>query len=209
MSRLFHVCSFPRTRDTVCNHFHPLPTIIMCLEPMSPWELLVKSLLCFVKRTCLNVSLCPMPTATILCLAVQHCLSGNEMTCWPSFHLLLTASTNWGKFPSYLNMWPAERKTRHFPQILNLSRGNFILTGRFLAKFRLLHQGVTGGLHCIILNYEARLCYYKDTISLNSQAGQWNTGVRCYGQLKHAFSKKAISQASSLYTVVFLSIETM
>ena len=33
-------------------------------------------------------------------------------------------------------------------------RGNFIRTGRFLLK----HQGVAGGLHCIILNYEARLC---------------------------------------------------
>ena len=31
---------------------------------------------------------------------------------------------------------------------------------------------LTGSLHCIILNYEARLCYYKDAISLNSQAGQ-------------------------------------
>ena len=30
--------------------------------------------------------------------------------------------------------------------------------------FQLLFcQGVTGGLHCIILNYEARLCYYKLT----------------------------------------------
>ena len=28
------------------------------------------------------------------------------------------------------------------------------------------------GLHCIILNYEARLGYYKDAISLNSQADQ-------------------------------------
>jgi len=31
-------------------------------------------------------------------------------------------------------------------------------------------------------------------------------GMRCYGQLKHTFSKKAISQVSSLCTVVFLSI---
>ena len=31
---------------------------------------------------------------------------------------------------------------------------------------------ITGGLHCIILNYEARLCYYKDAISMNLQAGQ-------------------------------------
>ena len=38
---------------------------------------------------------------------------------------------------------------------------------------------ITGGLHCIILNYEALLCYYKDAISLNS-----------HGQLKHAFSNK-------------------
>ena len=36
MCRRFHVCSFPTTRDTVCNHYHPLPTIIMCLELMSP-----------------------------------------------------------------------------------------------------------------------------------------------------------------------------
>ena len=106
-------------------------------------------------------------------------------------------------------LWPAERKPGTSRKYWIRVRGNFIRTGRFPAKLRLLHQGVTGGLHCIILNYEARLCYYKDAISLNSQAGQWNTGARCYGQLKHAFSKKAISQASSLYTVVFLSIETM
>ena len=49
---------------------------------------------------------------------------------------------------------------------------------------------ITGGLHCIILYYEARLCFYKDAISLNSQAGQWNTGTCHYGQLKHAFFKK-------------------
>ena len=41
------------------------------------------------------------------------------------------------------------------------------------------HQRVTGGLHCIILNYEARLCYYNDDISSNSQAVR-NTGTRCY-----------------------------
>ena len=29
---------------------------------------------------------------------------------------------------------------------------------------------ITGDLHCIILNYEAWLCYYEDTINLNSQA---------------------------------------
>ena len=36
----------------------------------------------------------------------------------------------------------------------------------------LLHQRGQGGLHCTVLNYESRLCYYKDAISLNSQAGQ-------------------------------------
>jgi len=107
------------------------------------------------------------------------------------------------------NMWPTERKPGTSCKYWIRVRGNFIRTGRFLAKVRLLHQHVTRGLHCIILNYEARLCYYKDAISLNSHAGQWNTGACCYGQLKHAFSKKAISQASSLYTVVFLFIETM
>jgi len=33
-------------------------------------------------------------------------------------------------------------------------------------------KSVKGGLHHIILNYKAWLCYYKDAISLNSQAGQ-------------------------------------
>jgi len=36
-----------------------------------------------------------------------------------------------------------------------------------------------------------------------------HAGMRCYGQLKHAFSKKAISQTSSLYMVVFLPIDTI
>ena len=66
----------------------------------------------------------------------------------------------------------------------------FIRTGRFPTKLRLLHQGVTGGLHCIVLNYDIQLCYYKDTISLNSQAGHGNTVTCCYGQLKHVFSKR-------------------
>ena len=48
----------------------------------------------------------------------------------------------------------------------------FIHTGRFPAKLRLFHQCITGILHCIILNYEAQPHYYKDSISLNSQAGQ-------------------------------------
>ena len=52
--------------------------------------------------------------------------------------------------------------------------GDFIQTGRFSAKLRLLHQPVTRGLDCIILNYKAWLCYYKDDISSNSQTGQWN-----------------------------------
>ena len=34
--------------------------------------------------------------------------------------------------------------------------------GRFPAKLGLLHQHVTGGLLCIVLNYEACLCYYED-----------------------------------------------
>ena len=92
------------------------------------------------------------------------------------------------KMTPWWHMWPAERKPSTSRKYWIRVRGNFIRTGRFPAKLRLLHQGVTEGLHCIILNYEARLGYYKDAISLNSQAGQWKTGARCYGQLKHAFS---------------------
>ena len=47
-----------------------------------------------------------------------------------------------------------------------------IHAGRFSAKLRLLHQAVTGSLYCIILNYVAQLCYYKDAIGTNSQASQ-------------------------------------
>ena len=106
-----------------------------------------------------------------------------------------------------VNMRPAEQKPGTSHKYWIRVWGDFIRTGRFPAKLRLLYQCVTEGLHCIILNYEARLCYYKDAISLNSQAGQWNTETRCYGQLKHGLQKKAISQASSLYTVSFLSGE--
>ena len=53
------------------------------------------------------------------------------------------------------------------------------------------YQRVTGGLHCIILNYEARLCYSK------SQAGQRNTETCCYGQL-----------SSSLLAVLHICLST-
>ena len=74
-------------------------------------------------------------------------------------------------------MWPAERKPDTSHKYWIRVRANFIRTGRFPAKLELLNQGVTGGFHYIILNYEALLCYYKDAISLNLQAGQWNTGA--------------------------------
>ena len=85
---------------------------------------------------------------------------------------------------SELSLIPIITHEKIFQPFLDLLqvRDNFIRTGHFPAKLRLLHQGVTGGLHCIILNYEARLCYYKDAISLNSQAGQWNTGMRGSGE---------------------------
>ena len=84
-------------------------------------------------------------------------------------------------------MWPAERKPGTSCKYWIWDRGNFIRTGRFPAKLRLLHQCVTGGLDSIVLNYEARVCYYNDDISSNSQAGPWNTGTRCYGQLVRVF----------------------
>ena len=88
---------------------------------------------------------------------------------WACLHMLL-----------HENMWPGEQKPSTSRKYWTRVIGNFIRTGRFPAKLRLLHQRVTGGLHCIILNYEARLCYYKDDISSNSQAGQRNTGTHCY-----------------------------
>ena len=61
----------------------------------------------------------------------------------------------------------------------------------------------------LTLYYEAHFCYYKDDISSNSQAGQQNTGTCCYGQLIRVFQKNAILSASSPYTIVFLSVDTM
>ena len=59
--------------------------------------------------------------------------------------------------------------------------------GHFPAKLRLLHQLVEGGLHCIVLNYEARLCYSRDT-------------NRYYEQLGTCFFKKCnITTLQSVY----------
>ena len=60
----------------------------------------------------------------------------------------------------------------------------FVFTSCFSAKLRLLHQGGNLQWACTYhTKYEAWLCYYIDSISLNSQAGQWNVGTHCYGQL--------------------------
>ena len=81
-------------------------------------------------------------------------------------HCVIWRKEGW---PVFAHMWPAERKPGTSRKYWIRVIGDFIRTGRFSAKLRLLHQGVTGVLHCIILDYEARLCYYKDAISLNSQ----------------------------------------
>ena len=47
-------------------------------------------------------------------------------------------------------------------------RSAFLRSG-FHSCPRLLHQCVTGGLDCIILNCKAQLCYHNDDISSNSQ----------------------------------------
>ena len=45
-------------------------------------------------------------------------------------------------------MWPAERKPGTLHKYWIWVRDNFIRTGSFPAKLGLLHQRVTGGLHC-------------------------------------------------------------
>ena len=102
-------------------------------------------------------------------------------------------------------MWPVEQKPGTSCKYWFWVRGNFIYTGCFSAKLRLLHQTVTGSLSCIILNYGAQLCYYKEAMGSNSQATQWNMGMHCYGQPSTCFQK--CIQFSSLYTLVFLSID--
>ena len=59
-------------------------------------------------------------------------------------------------------------KNPALPQIIAFRvRGDFIRTGHFLSKLRLLHQGGYRGLvlyHTDSLNYEAWLGYHKDSI---------------------------------------------
>ena len=63
------------------------------------------------------------------------------------------------------------------------------------------------GLHCIILNYDVRLCYYINDISSNSR--QTSKVWECIAMDSwYAFFKKCDSQASSPYTVVFPSTDT-
>ena len=102
-------------------------------------------------------------------------------------------------------MWPAEQKPGTSCKYWIWVRGDFIYTGRFPAKLRLLHQAVTESLNCIVPNYGAQLCYYKDARRSNSQASQWNMGMHWYGQPSTRFQK--CIQFSSLYTFVFLSID--
>ena len=96
---------------------------------------------------------------------------------------------------SYLTRWA---KTWHIQQ--NYYWIWVCWTGRFPAELRLLHQRVTGWLHYTY--HEARLC-------LNSQAGQWNMGMHYLDSLVHVFQKMWFHPAPSLYTVVFLSINTL
>ena len=53
--------------------------------------------------------------------------------------------------------------------------------------------------YCSILNYEAQLCYYNDNISSNSQAGLWNKGMCCYGQLVCIFQRTGFTSFESIY----------
>ena len=46
-----------------------------------------------------------------------------------------------------------------------------ILSVQVVSQLNSDYCTVSGGLHCMMLNYEGRLCYYNDDISSNSQAG--------------------------------------
>ena len=69
-----------------------------------------------------------------------------------------------------------------------------------------LNYCVTGGLHCIILNYESWLWCCNDDISSNSQTGQRNTGTHCYGQLVCILQKTQFTSFHFVYSC--LSIDT-
>ena len=48
-------------------------------------------------------------------------------------------------------------------------------------------------------SYLCKVCYYNDDISSNSQAGQRNTGTRCYGQLVRVLQKTRFTSFQSVY----------
>ena len=88
----------------------------------------------------------------------------------------------------------------------NIEFSNFICRVVFQLNSDYGTKVVTGCLHCIMLNYEARRGYYKDAINLNSQTGQRNTGMHCYGQLSTGFQKgnftsfQSVCSCLSVYT---------
>ena len=96
---------------------------------------------------------------------------------------------------TYVTHWV---KTRHFHRYWIQVKGNLICT----PELGLLYQHVAGGFHCIM---KPELCYYKEAISLNSQAGQWNTGTQCYGQLVTHFPTIGSFTNYGLYIAIFVS----
>ena len=90
--------------------------------------------------------------------------------------------------------------TWHFPQILNSSYRWFYPYKLFSSQTQIVTPTLQGAyiVSC-----------YKDNICSKSQAGYWNIGMRCYGQLGMHFTKNVMSQVSSPYTVVFWSMDTI
>ena len=77
-------------------------------------------------------------------------------------------------------MWPAERKPSHPANI----EFQFYPYRSFSSYTEII---APGSLHCTVLCYEPRLCYYKGAISLDSQAGQWKRVAM--ESLVHVFQK--------------------
>ena len=69
-----------------------------------------------------------------------------------------------------------------------------VLSVQFVSQLNSDYCTMCLGLDYIMLHYEARLCYYNDDISSNSQAGPRNTGTRCFGQLVRVFQKTQFYQ---------------
>ena len=122
--------------------------------------------------------------------ALVLCLDGKMMSCF-----------NIHTFIYIIIMWPAEQKPAHPAKI----EFQFYPYRSFSSYTEII---APGSVHCTVLCYEPRLCYYKGTISLDSQAGQWKR-VAMESLVYTFFKKGNFTSLQSVYGCLSVYMHTV